>query len=123
MGYRERYADYKKKKTETESAGATSNLRSRYEHYKRYGKLDTSGVNQDYIDAFQKDASAFLDGASKNTLSFDSVSGTASDLDTRYATIRSWLYKNKNNLDKQSYTDFSGSLDSFKTNLDTLQSY
>ena len=130
MGVMDRYNEKRKKKQDTSSNETTSSgVRERYEARKYYSSLPTDSVDKKYIDTFISDSTNFLGSArdSYNSLgwsnassSYDTVSSTWKDLFTRGNTIRGWLYKNRNAIDKETYDSVSKTLDSFNTDAQSI---
>lgn len=130
MGVMDRYNEKRKKKQDTSSNETTSSgVRERYEARKYYSSLPTDSVDKKYIDTFISDSTNFLSSArdSYNSLgwsnassSYDTVSNTWKDLYTRGNTIRGWLYKNGNAIDKETYDSVSKTLDSFNTDAQSI---
>ena len=130
MGVMDRYNEKRKKKQDTSSNETTSSgVRERYEARKYYSSLPTDSVDKKYIDTFISDSTNFLSSArdSYNSLgwsnassSYDTVSSTWKDLYTRGNTIRGWLYKNGNAIDKETYDSVSKTLDSFNTDAQSI---
>ena len=130
MGVMDRYNEKKKKKQETSSSGQSSGgVRQRYEQNKYYNSLDTSGVNDSYISSFISDSEKFLSSAhdiysnlgySNASSSYDSISNTWKDLDTRSKTIEGWLYKNRNVISDEKRDSVIKSLNNFATNAGSI---
>lgn len=125
-----KYEEYKKKKSNTASAENASSekitgeqLLERHKTYKRYLSLDTSGVNDDYLKTFVSDANSFLSGVKDYSIDFDSVNSSLSELKTRRDTLAAWLYKNKSNLDEESYNSLSANLADLENNFKTINSF
>ena len=130
MGVMDRYNEKKKKKgEETSNENSSSGVMQRYEQRKYYNSIDTSGVDKNYINSFISESKNFLNSArdsydglgwSNASSSYDTVSNTWKDLNTKGDTIRAWLYKNGNTIDKETYNSVSKSLDSFSTNAQSI---
>ena len=130
MGVMDRYNEKKKKKDEGSASGQSSGgVMQRYEQNKYYNSFDTSGVNDSYISSFISDSEKFLGSAqdiysnlgySNASSSYDSISNTWKDLDTRRNTITAWLYKNRNSLDEETYNSVIKSLDRFNTDAQSI---
>lgn len=130
MGVMDRYNERKKKKDENSSRSQSSGgVMQRYEQKKYYNSLDTSGVNDSYISSFISDSEKFLGSAhdiysnlgySNASSSYDTVSNTWKDLDTRRKTIEGWLYKNRNVLSDEKRDSVAKSLYGFATNAESI---
>ena len=127
---------YKRQK-EKQGSSTTSSSGGLDRYYKRqyYNSLDISNVNEDFINSFITDAKRYLDtaesdfgslGWSTASSAYDNRNNAWSDLNTRYDTIKAWLYKNESNFDRESYKSFSDALDSYgsgaKSVVDTFKS-
>ena len=102
-----------------------------YQRRKRYKNVDSSMVNQAYMDSFFKDADSYIKsaegdygkigwGESVNANSFglandlyNSKSNAWNDLSSRADAVGAWLYKNRNFLSPDAYTYYNEYLDSF----------
>ena len=123
MGVMDRYNEKKKRQQGTSASGTTSNgVRQRYERNKYFNSLDTSVVNDSYINSFIADSDKFLIdstdsfnnlGWSNASSSYDTVSNTWKDLKTRQDIITAWLRKNKNVLSDEKRNSVAKSLDNF----------
>jgi hypothetical protein len=123
MGGMDRYYQRQKEKankTQTHSGGGLNKFYQR----QYYNSIDTSGVDQKYIDTFFNDANNFLSSAEKDfgsvgwgnaSSSFDSRNTSWGDLSTRADTIGAWLYKNKGNIKEEDYNNLYKTLDDFRT--------
>ena len=119
MGVMDRYN--KKKQQGTSASGTTSNgVMQRYERNKYYNSLDTSVVNDSYINSFISDSDKFVVDAqdsfknlgwSNASSSYDTVSNTWKDLKTRQDIITAWLRKNRNVLSDEKRNSIIKSLD------------
>lgn len=58
-----------------------------------------------------------------NNVTFDEARSTIEDLGTRYDTIQGWLYKNRNNLDEETYNNLASSFDGLKSSFDSVKDY
>ena len=130
MGVLDRYNEKKKKKQETNQSGTSSGgVRERYEANKYFSSLPIDSVDQKYIDTFISDSTNFLSSArdsydslgySNASSSYDTLSNTWKDLDTRRNTIIGWLYKNRSSIDEKTYNSVSKSLDSFSNDAQSI---
>lgn len=112
-----------KEKQSTPAVSSTSGGMDRYYKKQYYNKLDTSSVNDDYLKTFVSDANSFLSGVSDYSIGFDSVNSSLSDLKRRRDTLAAWLYKNKSNLDEESYNSLSANLADLENNFKTINSF
>ena len=126
MGVMDRYNEKKKKKQEETTS---SGVRERYEARKYYSSLPTDSVDEKYISSFISDSEIFLKSARDNysslgwsnaSSSYESISNTWKDLNTKGDTIRGWLYKNRNSLGEETYNSVSKSLDSFNKDAQSI---
>ena len=90
---------------------------------KRYNSIDTSGVDDKYLDSFVTDANSFFSGVGDSSISYTDATSRLSDLSTRYDTLQAWLYKNKSRLDEESYSSLASTLDAFNSNFTTIKDY
>ena len=125
MGVMDRYNDKKKKKEEEVSGGkaTSSGVAQRYERNQYYQTLDTDSVDDQYIDTFLTFSNRFFDSVSKNAITYDTATRTMESLNKRYDTIQGWLYKNRNNLDQETYNSVSSAFDGLKSSLDSAKDY
>lgn len=91
--------------------------------------IDTSGVDESYINTFVSDANSFLSSAEKDygtvgwgnaSSVYDGRSSTWQDLESRADTIEAWLYKNKANLDSEAYDNLSTAVSSYRSNASSI---
>ena len=84
-----------------------------------YRTIDTSAVNDDYINSFISDADSFFKGAEEtyngmnwgNASSvYDSTNSKWKAMQDRGTTIKAWLYKNKDKIDQDAYNSLSSAL-------------
>ena len=125
MGVMDRYNEKKKKKDEESTGGKSSSggVAERYERNQYYQTLDTDSVDEKYINSFISDTNTFFKGVNEKSISYDAGKSTLGDLSTRYDTIQGWLYKNKSNINKESYTKLSSTFDGLKSNFDDLKDF
>jgi hypothetical protein len=125
MGVMDRYNEKKKKKDTEEEKSTKSGVLDRYEKNKYYQTLDTTGVDENYVNAFISDANTFFKGigGTDSTISFNDARSTVEDLGTRYDTVRAWLYKNKDKLGEKNYASYSDTFNSFGSGLDSIKNY
>jgi predicted nucleotidyltransferase len=118
---KELYEERRKKQNSSNSTNSKKSAKELYEERRKYNSIDTSNVNEEYINSFISDAKKFLSSAqeeygkvgwSNAASSYENINKSYSDLNTRYDTVKAWLYKNKNNLDEKSYNDLYKGLDS-----------
>lgn len=90
-----------------------------------YRTIDTSGVNEDYINSFISDANNFFKGAEETYNSvgwgnassvYDSTNSAWKEIQNRGTTIKAWLYKNKSRLNEDSYKSLTDTLSSIDSN-------
>ena len=125
----------RKKKKDEESSSTVTSARKAAEKVKAYQSVDTTGVDQSYIDSFITDANSFLTTAEDDyggvgwgnaSSVYDSRNSTWGDLSSRADTINAWLWKNKGSIDGEVYKSLSDSLSSFRGSgssiLDTFKS-
>ena len=130
MGVMDRYNEKRKKKQDTSSnENSSGGVRERYEINKYFSSFPVDSVDQKYIDTFISDATNFFSSAEKSYSSlgysnssetYDTISNSWKDLDTRRNTIRAWLYKNRSNIDEETYNNVSKSLDSFNNDAQSI---
>ena len=120
----DRYYERQKKKKNTSDNTQNGSALDRYYERQRYNSIDTTGVDQKYIDSFMNDANTFLGSAEEEygglgwanaSSSYEGRNTTWQDLNTRADTINAWLYKNRNNMDSEVYNNLSNSLSSFRS--------
>lgn len=136
MGALDRYYERQKKRGGNYTSG--SGALDRYNEHQRYNSIDTTGVDQKYLDSFISDANAFLTTAEKdygglgwgNAASvYEGKNTSWQDLNTRADTIGAWLYKNRDRIDDESYESIgkmlsdvrsggSSVVDAFKQSMD-----
>ena len=124
MSALDRYYERQKKKNPTSASDdEKSSALDRYYKRQYYNSIDTTGVDNKYIDTFANDADAFFNtvGNFDPSLSFNDAKNTISDIGTRYDTIRAWLYKNKNAFDPDYYTETSKSFDAFEEGFNSIK--
>ena len=125
MSALDRFLERQKKKENTSEKNSenTGSALERYQERQRYRSMDTSGVDQKYIDSFIKDSNAFLTTAEKDhsglgwgtaSSAYESRSTTWQDLTARADAIGAWLYQNRNSLDQEAYTSLSTSLEDIR---------
>jgi hypothetical protein len=122
MGGMDRYYQRQKEKGNHSQTGSGGGMAQYYQR-QRYNSIDTSGVDQKYIDTFFDDASAFFTSAEKDygsvgwgnaSSTFDSRNTAWQDLSARADTIGAYLYKNKSYIDKEKYKELSKVLDEYR---------
>ena len=114
----------RKKKQEEERKTSSMSARQAAEQIKKYNSISTDNVDQKYIDTFMNDANAFFTtvekdygglGWSNASSAYDSRSTTWKDLNARADVVSAWLYKNRNNIDREYYDEFNRYLDSLRS--------
>ena len=118
---RDSYEKYKIRKTASDEKGGVvtaKDIRDSYELYKRYNDVDTSYVNDAYVNTFLSDANGFLGGKTER----DSYSKWK-DLTSRADTISGWLYHNRKTLDADIYDRISGAVSTFTDATKGFSSY
>lgn len=124
-----RKKEEEEKKGTTSSSSASFDVAKRYEQYKYYDSLDTSGVNDEYINTFISDANNFFGGAEKtyngmnwgNASSvYDSTNNTWQELKKRKDVLDAWLYQNKSRLTEDSYKNLSETLSSIDSSASSI---
>lgn len=124
MSGMDRYYKNMKEKQSSSTVSTASGGMDRFFTYQRWNSLDTSSVDEKYINSFMSDAntffSSFKDG---NTPHYASATTSLKDLETRNDTIQGWLYKNKNRLDEKSYNELSNYIESFNSGLGEVKNY
>ena len=126
-----KYEEYKKKKksnTEKEERPSSKKitgdqLLEKYETHKRYSAMDTSGVDDNYINTFVSDANSFLSGAGNFSIDYDSAHRSLSDLGSRYDTLQAYFYKNRKNFDDETYGNLTSALGEFRNNFDSINKF
>ena len=125
------YNEKKKKKDEKESNSSSTpfDVAERYKKYKYYETLDTSSVNDDYINTFITDTNNFFSGAEDTYKSigwgnassvYDSTNSTWQELQKRKDLVGAWLYKNKSRLTEDSYKALNDTLNSIDSGATSL---
>ena len=119
---------YKRKKEKQGNSSTTSPTTSsggmdRYNKRQYYKSIDTSGVNNDYINSFVTDTKSFLSGASDYSLDYDIASSSLRDLRSRYDTIQAYLNKNKSYFDDETYGTFSSSIGDLGSVIDSINGF
>lgn len=127
MGVQERFENKKRYQsqygfdTPTRSGGVAD----RYEQNKRYASVDTSGVDDEFINRFLKDSNDFVSSAKKDHDSLkwgnaatvhDSRYKSWQDLNGRSETIRAWMHKNRGSIDPDAAKQLGSYLDGFYKN-------
>lgn len=103
-------AEQIKKKKKTESGNTASiTARQAAEKIKKYSSVNTDNVNDEFLNSFFTDASNFLGNAKVEENSYN----TWQDLSSRANTIKAWTWKNRDNLEKESYKSLNDSLSAF----------
>ena len=124
MGLMAELNERKKKEQNTTDATPKRGLIAELEDNKRYSSIDTSGVDQKYIDSFMNDANTFLGSAEEEygglgwanaSSSYEGRNATWSDLNSRADIIEAWLYQNKSNLGGETYTFLSDTLSNIRS--------
>ena len=125
MGVMDRYNEKKKKKDTEEEKSTKSGVLDRYEKNQYYQTLDTTGVDENYVNAFISDANTFFKGigGTESTISFNDARSAVEDLGTRYDTVRAWLYNNRDKLGEKNYASYANTFDSFGSGLDSIKNY
>ena len=124
MGVKERYDERKKKNQNTSgNKTATLGVAERFERKKYYNTLDTDSVDDKYVTPLYPTPTVFLSGVGDNSISYGDATTRLSDLNTRYDTIQGWLYKNKSQLDEETYKGLSSSFDELRGGLDSIRDY
>ena len=118
MSGMDRYYKRKKEKQGT-SVSSSSGGMDRYYKKQYYNSIDTSGVDDKYLNSFVSDVNSFIGDYDGYKLSYGDVNTRLSDFTTRYDTIQAWLYQNRSNLAEDSYNSLSDALQSVKGVLDT----
>ena len=99
----------KEKAKETKSQPLSSGGMDRFYQKQHYNSLDTSAVNESYINTFVSDANNFF----KTSENDDRAYSKWQDLSSRSETISAWLYKNRNNLDSKTYEGIANAVKTF----------
>ena len=123
MSGMDRFYKRKKEKQSNSVVSSASGGMDRYNKNQYYRSLDTSGVNDDYINTFASDANSFFSGVGDGNVSYTDATSILSDLNTRYDIVNAWLYQNKSKLSGDSYKGFSESLNAFKSGLDSVKGF
>ena len=95
----------------------------RYYKKQYYNSVDTSGVDDNYINTFVSDANSFLSGAGSFSLDYDSANRSLSDLGTRYDTLQAYFYKNRKRFDDETYGNLTSALGEFSSNFDSIKNF
>lgn len=123
------YNERKKKEEKNSNSTKPFDVAEAYKQRKYYESLDTSGVNNEYVNSFISDSNNFFGGVEKTYNSigwdnassvYDSTNNTIKELKTRGDTINAWLYKNKDRLDEDTYNNLSKSLSDIYSGYDSV---
>lgn len=123
MGLMNELNERKKKQGTTTSKPSSGGLIAELNLRKKYQSLPVDDVDDKYIKTFASDANNFFKGLEKDRASYYDSSDRVQDLNTRYDTIQGWLYKNKSQLDEETYKGISSAFDGFKSSLDSVSDY
>ena len=124
MGLIDELNEQKKKKQESTSKNSSSGgLMAELELRKKYQSLPVDDVDENYINSFISDTSSFFSGVNKKSIDYDTAKSTLGDLTTRYDTIQGWLYKNKSNLNAESYSSLSSTFDELQSGFTAIKDY
>lgn len=115
----------RKKKNQTSSNSTTKKgLIEELNERKKYQSIDTTGVDQKYIDSFMADVNSFLTTADKDygglgwgnaASAYESRNTSWQDLNTRADALGAWLYQNRDRLSGDAYSSMNSALDSFRS--------
>ena len=129
MSGMDRYYEWKKEKETSSGTKSTGGGMEKYYEWQRIRNLDTSGVDESYINTFVSDANSFLSSAEKDygtigwanaSSVYDGKSSTWKALSDRADTIEAWLYKNKANLDSEAYDNLSSAVGTYRSNASSI---
>ena len=123
MSGMDRFYKRQKEKQSTSTTSSAKGGMDRYYEKQYYNSLDTSGVNNDYINAFVSDMNSLVKGYGDYSLSYTDANSRLSDLKSRYDTVSAWLYKNKSNYDNESYSNVSSALREYKNIFDGINNF
>ena len=113
----------KKKQGTTESKSSSGGLIAELNLRKKYQSLPVDDVDDNYIKTFASDANSFFKGLENDRASYYDSGDRVQNLRTRYDTIQGWLYKNKSQLDEETYKGISSAFDGFESSLKGVQDY
>ncbi|MBR5594010.1 MAG: hypothetical protein IKW46_08060, partial [Bacteroidaceae bacterium] len=114
---------YKRKKQSSTPVSTAGGGMDRYYKKQYYNSLDTSGVDDNYINTFVSDANSFLSGAGNFSIDYDSAHRSLSDLGSRYDTLQAYFYKNRKNFDDETYGNLTSALGEFGSNFDSINKF
>ena len=114
---------YKRKKQSSTPVSTAGGGMDRYYKKQYYNSIDTSGVNDNYINTFVSDANSFLSGAGSFSLDYDRAKSSLSDLGSRYDTLQAYFYKNRKNFDDETYGNLTSALGEFSSNFDSINKF
>ena len=114
---------YKRKKQSSTPVSTAGGGMDRYYKKQYYNSLDTSGVDDNYINTFVSDANSFLSGAGNFSIDYDSAHRSLSDLGSRYDTLQAYFYKNRKNFDDETYGNLTSALGEFRNNFDSINKF
>lgn len=109
----------KEKKGENRSQNAGSWV----EDYYKYGKTDTSGVDDAYLDTFVSDATKFFGDVDAKKVSYTDAFSAIDDLSSRYDTVQAYLFQNRDQYGKDRYKQLSDAMGSIKSTFDSVGEY
>ncbi|MGM9646767.1 MAG: hypothetical protein ACI3YH_01380, partial [Eubacteriales bacterium] len=115
MDVREAAAAYLKKKN-----AESRDVKQAAAQYAKYKKINTDGVDGDYINQYLSDAQKYFKSISEPD---ESQYSTYQDLQSRRSVADAWLYKNKNTLTEESYLDAFEKLQTAGSAFDEMKSY
>ena len=118
-----------KRKEPQETEKKSGSLMAELQERKKYLSIDTNGVDDNYINTFISDANKFLGSAEEEyskigwgtaSSAFDSRNNAWKDLNSRYDTVKAWLYKNRDKIGEESYKSINDALDSYHSGANSV---
>jgi hypothetical protein len=104
-----------RRKKKGDSNLTNEELRERADRVRKYRSVDTSNVNQDYINSFVNDSKAFFSKGKGEDIYNKDTYTTAQDLSSRADVVGAWLYNNKKNIPEQTYKGVNELIDALYT--------
>jgi hypothetical protein len=107
-------SEYRKKKQENKIT--VEELRKGVAEYKKHRLIDTSKVDQAYIDSFVNDSNNFFTKKSGSDIYDKDTYTTAQDLASRAVVMGAWLRNNKkSNIPQETYTGLNDLINNLQT--------
>ena len=104
-----------RRKKKGDSNLTNEELMERADRVRKYRSVDTSNVNQDYINSFVNDSKAFFSKGKGEDIYNKDTYTTARDLSSRADMVGAWLYNNKKNIPEETYKGVNELIDALHT--------